>query len=376
MVVRTGQQGQTANEYSVRRYRPDDRDGLLELDREVWNREHSPEWFEWKYGSNPYVDHVPVFVVEHDGEIVGARPFMGFRMRAGDETVVALQPSDTMVHPDHRRKGLFTRMTERSIEFYEDREPAFFFNFPNAQSRPGYLKLGWQHVGPRATYYRVQNPGTFLESRVRDPFDRLLGRAAVPVVRGYNSIRQFFGPSGDGFTVRREHGVDATRLAELYEHDVPPQLHALRDQTFYRWRFASPTWNRITYTAGRNGAPQAAALVRRRSTDDGVTIIQVADVAPMTGDDGWAAAIAAILEMVLEDHARADIVAVSDAGIPHDLLAQFGFFSDVRFPLSTTTRSSTTVARLTPDDDDWTVNGRDLTDRDNWLFSFCERDTQ
>ncbi|MFB9804071.1 GNAT family N-acetyltransferase [Haladaptatus pallidirubidus] len=99
-VNRTAEDG-----YVVRWYEERDLSGFLSLDRAVFGRNRSERWFRWKYVDNPYIDHVPVFVVEKDGEIVGTRPFLAFRMRTGSETVLALQPADTMVHPEHRRRG-------------------------------------------------------------------------------------------------------------------------------------------------------------------------------------------------------------------------------------------------------------------------------
>src|SRR6056297_2662577 len=132
----------TSDAYVVRPHRPGDRARFLELYDDVFDASRSEEWFSWRYGG-PYADRPRMFVAERNGELVGAEPFISFSMRAGDEVELAIQPADAMVHPDHRRNGLLTRMTEQALDYFEDREPSFVFNFPNEEAKSAYLKLGW-----------------------------------------------------------------------------------------------------------------------------------------------------------------------------------------------------------------------------------------
>ncbi|WP_164974716.1 GNAT family N-acetyltransferase [Halegenticoccus tardaugens] len=365
--------------YEVRRYAPGDRNGVLALDQIVWGRPRGADWFVWKYVDNPYVDHVPIFVAERDGEIVGARPFMAFRIRSGDRTALALQPSDTMVHPDHRRRGLFSRMTARAVDYYAERDAAFFFNFPNELSRAGYLKLGWRDAGLRTTFYRVQDPESLAPSRAGGA-GRAVARLATPLARGYCLARDRRSDSSDGIAIERHADVPADLLASLYERRVPDRLHALREPRFYRWRFASPVWNRTTYVARRDGTPVAGLVARTRTTTDGVTVSQFAEIVPLVGDRDWLAALSRLFDVALAGHAASDLVAVAAGGVPRNFLVRRGFLPDDAPPLSVLKRSRCTiVARPLRDDleedDAWTLNGRSLVERDSWLLSFGERDT-
>ena len=96
------------SDYGIRRFRPDDVDAFLELHRDAFGADHGREWFAWKYEENPYVYHVPVFVAERAGDLVGARPFFALELSVNDGRHLALQPCDTMIHPDHRQRGLST----------------------------------------------------------------------------------------------------------------------------------------------------------------------------------------------------------------------------------------------------------------------------
>lgn len=233
----------TANPYTVRRFHPEDRDGVMALDSVVWDRDRGTDWFQWKYERNPLVDRTPIFVAERDGEIVGARPFIPVRLRVGDVVLDALQASDTMVHPDHRRRGIFSRMTERAIEAYADGDPALIFNYPNAAARSGYEKLGWRTLDGQVTYYRLQNPARLVSARFDDTVGSLLRRVFRPLVREFRRDGcRLDSPPDVEITARAK--TPCSTLASLYAGRVPDRVHVLRDEAFLRWRFASPAWSR------------------------------------------------------------------------------------------------------------------------------------
>lgn len=313
-----------------------------------------------------------------DGQVVGARPLLTFRLAADGEPFLALQPADTMVHPDHRGQGLFTRMTRRAIDAYADREPELLFNFPNRQVWPGYRKLGWREAGARVTYYRVQDPEPLLAGGDGDRLGRTLGRAAAPAVTGYNRLRDWYADPEPDLAVEAVDGVPDRTLAALYRRRVPGRIHAVRDEPFYRWRFASPAWTRRTYLATAGETPVAALVGRTRETADGVRLAQVADVAPLDGDRQWRAGVASALERLLADHDDADLVAAPAGPFPRSLLRHHGFLPNDRPPLSSLRSARRTIAvrPLAPDDSlSWDRNGRSLTEPSNWLVTFAERDT-
>ncbi|WP_162224678.1 GNAT family N-acetyltransferase [Halorussus amylolyticus] len=364
--------------YTIQPYAREHRDGVLDLDETVWNRRRCTEWFAWKYERNPYLSEVPVYVATFDGKIVGARPLLAFRLAANGTEFLALQPSDTMVHPDHRGRGLFTRMTERAIDDYTDREPALFFNFPNGQARPGYRKLGWRTVGDRVTYYRIQNPKPLLSAYVDSDLGTAVGSVADPALAGYNGLHDWAADAASEFRVERVDGVPADSLAALYRRRVPDRIHAVRDEEFYRWRFASPEWTRRTYLAVRDGDPVAGVIARTRTNADGIRLTQVADVVPLVGDEGRLGAVASVFGRLLADHRNSDLVAISESPLPHSFLRERGFHRNDRFPFSRL-KSHHRVLAVRPLDANpatpWAANGVSLTDESNWLVSFAERDT-
>ncbi|WP_311170776.1 GNAT family N-acetyltransferase [Halobellus ordinarius] len=291
------------------------------------------EWFRQTYVANPYVDHVPLFVVETDGDIVGVRPFTAFRVRAGEASELALLTRDTLIHPDHRRRGLFTAMTELALQHYETAEPAFVFSHSNHRSFPGYRKMGWSSLGHRETYCRVQTASALVDANTRDTVTTLLSPVASVLSRTHLAVRDRISRSPADITVTRTETVPEKTLASLYRQRRPEEPHIVRDEAFYRWRFRSSEWqpNR-TYIARRGGEPLAGLIAL---TNDGKpSVTSIVDLVPRTGGENWTTAIGCALDHLIADHSGTDILKVSEPVFPPRILRKRGFLSSSRLPLS------------------------------------------
>ena len=360
--------------YTVRAYESRDLDGVHALSELVWGSDRSVEWLAYRYETNPYRDGPPMVVAETDGHVVGARPFVPLPMRVGHTDVTAVYLGNLMVHPEHRRQGLFTRMTELATELYADTDSDFFFNFANERSAPGYRKLDFEAVatGPEKQF-RVQNPGQVVRDRMRLPAGRYLGVAADAAMDSYLSLRRR-GPTRAGYEVERLSGIPAELVAELYEADHPTALHTRREETFYRWLANGPYWEYETYVASSDGTPAAAVVVRRRSLRRDGDVWLVDAVPPNSGEHR--AAFRAVLDSVLADHREARVTSVLGPVVHEQLfseetLREYGFLSSTH-PL---------LSRLVGRDDTMffhslgghtegvpTVGGVDLRNPENWAL--------
>lgn len=356
-------------DYEVRPFEAGDRPAYLELYREVLEGAGGEAWFEWKYGENPYVDDVPVVVATRDGSVVGARSFFALRVAVGEDRPVVLQPCDTMVHPAHRRRGLFTRMTESAIDRYAGEYP-FFFNFPNRVTLQGNLELGWRVVSERTAHYRVEDPETYARERSDRRTLRLAGRLAAPLVRaGYRALDARYDPPGD-VSVRRAGSVPAADLAAIYRRSVPRAVHAVRDERFYGWRFGNPNWEYTVYVAETAGGRDVAA-VAGRSIGPGAVMTRLTDLVPLEGAPD--VAVAALLARIIADHPETDLFVAPPSVVPAAVLRTFGFLPDGSPALAPlTTRTTLVVRSLTGE---WRHGDVDLLDPGDWLLTFAEEDT-
>lgn len=102
----------------------------------------------WRYKhlDNPFGNSFVLLAIE-EGQVVGVRAFMKWLWQNGTDTYSALRAVDTATHPSHQGKGIFKRLTLKAVEICNKKGDNFIFNTPNDQSRPGYLKMGWESAG-------------------------------------------------------------------------------------------------------------------------------------------------------------------------------------------------------------------------------------
>lgn len=361
----------THDGYTIRLVEPDDLEAYLSLYETVFEQEVDEAWFDWKYADNPYLDRTAVFVAENDDRLVGGLGCFALALATGEGSVLAIEPGDAMVHPDHRRRGIFIELMRAGIEYFRPREPAFYFDLiPGTGPYHGNQKhLDWRRVDELSTYYRVQNPAALAGTR----FGRSIGKLAMG---GFHSLYdRALGRDVDGVEVDRQPAVPVDTFTTLYRESVPHRFHALRDERFYRWRFTNPHWDYAAYVARRDGAPVAGMVTGTRESA-GVRTTRVMDVVPMTGGFKREREFGALLEAIVRGHRDADVLAVPPGFVPHGVLTAYGFRRDDVPPIS---RWSTPyrhgVRPFAEDDDALVVDGMRLTDGTNWLVSFVEQDT-
>lgn len=103
----------------------------------VFNYDYTRLQFDRKFVDNIYGPSV--LVVVYDNNLASAARAL---WRNDIDNKEAYQPGDTCVMENCRGKGVFSIMTKKSIAFLP--ESAIIYNFPNSNSYPGYIKMGWK----------------------------------------------------------------------------------------------------------------------------------------------------------------------------------------------------------------------------------------
>lgn len=150
----------TSDASTIRRARNEDEAAILELLRVSMGEEAvawSDDYWRWKHRDNPF-GASPVLLAEAEGQLVGLRAFMRWTWHSGGRAVPAVRAVDTATHPDFRGRGIFKRLTLQLRDEMGAEGVALVYNTPNAQSRPGYLKMGWSLVGKPALWIRPVHP--------------------------------------------------------------------------------------------------------------------------------------------------------------------------------------------------------------------------
>ena len=146
--------------------------------------------FAWKHRDNPF-GASPMWVAEADGRIAGFRTFLRWEFRARRRRCCARSRAvDTATDPDFQGRGIFTTLTLAALEELRADGVDFVFNTPNDQSRPGYLKMGWQVVGRLPVALRPTGLGGLLRiARARTPATRGAVATTVGDARGHGVRR-------------------------------------------------------------------------------------------------------------------------------------------------------------------------------------------
>ncbi|MAV36094.1 MAG: hypothetical protein CMJ59_11595 [Planctomycetaceae bacterium] len=115
------------------------------------------DYWHWKHDQNPFGQSL-VLLAKVAGQLVGMRSFMRWSLSVEGQVLSVAKPVDTVTHPDFRRQGIFRTLTESACERASAAGVVFLFNTPNQSSRPGYIRLGWQHVGDVSVRVRPRRP--------------------------------------------------------------------------------------------------------------------------------------------------------------------------------------------------------------------------
>lgn len=363
--------------YTIRPFEDSDVDGFLSLYETTFGERRSEEWFDWKYRHPPYVGHVPVFVSEsRSGDVVGVRAFFALEMYCGSTRHTCLQPADAMVHPDHRRRGLFTTMTKEAIDRYTDSDVRMFFNFPNDKSWRGNKKLGWRAVSEYPTYYRVADPTSLLGS------DTVLAdvgtmAASTAVSSGQRLIDQVTNRLVESdITVRRSR-TDPSSLSELSAfHDRwrPRRCHAVRDETFYEWRLANPEREYAVYFGYRDDALEGAIITGSKTWGDGMVLTSIVDVLPLLAADADRDVLLALLKRAIDENPDTDVFKLPAGPIPPRVAGYCGFIKDDVYPFSEV--ATPTLHAVRSLNESWEIDTFAIDQPHSWCITLLEKDTE
>lgn len=99
----------------------------------------------YKHVYNPFGKSLVLIAVD-ENHIVGVRALMRWKWQLNGKIHESLRAVDTATHPEYQGKGIFKKLTLDAVKVAQENGDSFIFNTPNDQSRPGYLKMGWEKV--------------------------------------------------------------------------------------------------------------------------------------------------------------------------------------------------------------------------------------
>lgn len=157
-------------DYSIRVAKLDDKEKVLKLLDAVFNKQQrgvaqsrGDAFWNWKFENNVFGKAI-VHVIELNEEILAVGTMWPWKFKTGVTLLNAYQLCDTVVSEKARGHGLFNLLNTARIEYAEQNSVDFLFNFPNKNSLPGYLNMGWSFVGRLNWNVRILKPYAMLKN--------------------------------------------------------------------------------------------------------------------------------------------------------------------------------------------------------------------
>lgn len=233
--------------YEILPYRPELKDQVLKLQTHLWSPDLAlnAAYFEWKYNQNPYSDRPLIYVALYNGQVVGMRGLMGaaWQRSAANQIFICPCAADVVIHPQHRNRGLFEKLTRAAIRDAADRGYPYAFNLSASKvTVMSSLALGWSSVGGLQTMQwcpRTKYPLKSFVARAK----KLLGRKAVGERNVFSSLDNNGkrSPRETGACISVQPSPRPEEMCELVERVNGGQsLRHKVDLQYFAWRFRNP----------------------------------------------------------------------------------------------------------------------------------------
>jgi hypothetical protein len=236
---------------AIRPYRPADEHGLVELFRNVYGRDISPDYWRWKLQRPPSAGD-NVWLAAAGGRPVfqyGGIPTRFWLQQRSASIMVAV---DAMTAPEFRRRGLLTEVVSRAHADWKEHDVAFVIGLPNQQWGSRTQALGWRPLLQLQWLMRPLHPEAALARRLRLP---LLRRVTFPT-GVWNQLLQRRLRRDPEVRTEPVHEADDSfdRLWSRCKSDW--MFSTVRDRDWVRWRFLSSPARAYELTlARRAGEP-------------------------------------------------------------------------------------------------------------------------
>ena len=245
----------------IRLYSRNDEGNVIRLHNETTNAGYDPEFWNWKYFSNPKGPGW-VNVAESGKEVVGQYSLMRYHLNFMGEEIVAAQSSDTVVRGDQRRKRWMTRLADH-VYAKATRDGAWaIFGFPNRNSYPVAMKqLDFVRLC-HLIYYNLRLGGNGTARRLMGPMGTALHFFTTWLRCVINAKLKMKNVRVEKTTDLPDGIADFLKVINTYE-----VLSVWKDADYLRWRYLrNPRHSYVLYPLFVNDILEGLVVVRKLGT--------------------------------------------------------------------------------------------------------------
>lgn len=135
--------------YSIKRITNSLYKDIQELFSLSFGSEYSLKEISTKYNTSIFgLENIGFLAKGEKGDVAAYYGVFPIILRYKDADYLVAQSGDTMTAPNHRKKGLFTKLALKTYDLSKEEGVKFIFGFPNQNSLPGFkYKLNWVFNG-------------------------------------------------------------------------------------------------------------------------------------------------------------------------------------------------------------------------------------
>lgn len=301
-----------------------------------------PEWWRWRH-FRLETSRSEIYLIAEGDQIIGMQPMAFFRHTLCGKPINGAVLTGVMVHPDHRRKGIFRNLIKACVEAAWRDGIEFVTTMPNDLSYPGFMKLGWLDPGARTLLVRPLDLVAVAQNKVRPSW---LGSvtAVLPQIVVQVTSPGSFSSNLAVLSVDRFDAVAADDLAKRLAA-ASKGLALWRDGLWLNWRYvANPLINYKRFEARLDGKSLCGVAVTTMETRKDVRVGYIVELVGETSETRRAL-ISTAVQQLKKDGAQIVLTVFSEPASITDLCQQ-GFY---RVPKYLSPKTFYTVYKPHPD---------------------------
>lgn len=125
-----------------------------------------------RFYDHPYQKDKAIRTIALDGErVVGSQTWCSWPYLLDGRRLNSYQSGSSLVDPDYRSRGIFSRLLNRVDDFRKQRQMEFLLVIPNAAAVGSYRRLQWHNLVNQRWYVKLVSPLSLIrrydESRIR-----------------------------------------------------------------------------------------------------------------------------------------------------------------------------------------------------------------
>jgi len=214
------------SDYRFERLSKENLKHLVLLYNSSFNLATDVNYLEKKYNTSAFGAAYIGFLAFHNqtGQAAAYYGVFPILVKLNNTEILAAQSGDTMTHPKHQGKGLFTILAKMTYELAEKENINFVFGFPNKNSYPGFVKkLSWQHYNDINNYVITTNTL---------PFDKIAKKMPL------------FGSLYNSYINARLKKIICNELPENSISKQDPKMgYVIHDERFYKYKTYTKTYS-------------------------------------------------------------------------------------------------------------------------------------